>query len=240
MSGSPKWRSVLRYGIVAIVAVGFVFLAGFLWIVLGPGPTDFAGRDRVALADYHEADPTGVPAELAGASVVQRGEYLARAADCGACHSAPGRPAYSGGLAFVLPFGTLYSTNITPDKDTGIGEYSDAEFLAALRKGVGRNGKRLYPAMPFVSYSTMTDADGLAIKAYLFSVQPVHAPARTNTLAFPFNQRLLMGAGRCCSTATNASSRTASAARNGTAAPISSKPSRIAANATRREICSKR
>ena len=193
MSASARMRAVLRYAIVAIVAVGFVFLAGFLWIVLGPEPTDFAGKDRVALADYHGADPTGVPTELADASLVQRGEYLARAADCGACHSAPGRSAYSGGLAFVLPFGTLYSTNITPDKDTGIGDYSDAEFLAALRKGVGRSGKRLYPAMPFVSYSTMTDADGLAIKAYLFSVQPVHVPPPVNTLVFPFNQRVLMG-----------------------------------------------
>jgi mono/diheme cytochrome c family protein len=193
MSASPRMSTVLRYGIIAIAAVGLVFLAGFLWIVLGPGPTDFAGGDRVTLADYHEADPTGVPKELADASVVQRGEYLARAADCGACHSAPGRPAYSGGLAFVLPFGTLYSTNISPDKETGIGDYSDAEFLAALRKGVRRDGKPLYPAMPFVSYSTMTDADGLAIKAYLFSVQPVHAPAPVNTLVFPFNQRLLMG-----------------------------------------------
>jgi mono/diheme cytochrome c family protein len=193
MSASPRMLRVLRYATIAVVAVGLIVLAGFLWIVLGPGPTDFAGRDGVALADYHEADPTGVPQELANASLLQRGEYLARAADCGACHSAPGRPAYSGGLAFVLPFGTLYSTNISPDKETGIGDYSDAEFLAALRKGVGRNGKRLYPAMPFVSYSTMTDADALAIKAYLFSVPPVHAPATVNTLVFPFNQRWLMG-----------------------------------------------
>jgi mono/diheme cytochrome c family protein len=193
MSASTRMGTVLRYAIIAIVAVGFVFLAGFLWIVLGPGPTDFAGKDRVALADYHEADPTGVPKELADASLVQRGEYLTRAADCGACHSAAGRPAYSGGLAFVLPFGTLYSTNITPDKETGIGDYTDAEFLSALRKGIRRDGARLYPAMPFVDYSMMTDADALAIKAYLFSVQPVHAPARTNTLLFPTNQRLLMG-----------------------------------------------
>ena len=107
--------------------------------------------------------------------------------------SAPGGPAYSGGLAFVLPFGTLYATNITPDKETGIGDYSDVEFLSALRKGIRRDGARLYPAMPFVDYSMMTDADALAIKAYLFSVQPVRAPARTNTLAFPFDQRPLMG-----------------------------------------------
>jgi len=194
MSAWSRLGAMPRYLLLGVITVGIVVLVGFLWIVLGPGPTDFAGRDRVALADYRGADPTGVPAELANASLVQRGEYLARAADCGACHSAPGRPAYSGGFAFVLPFGTLYSTNITPDKETGIGGYSDAEFLAALRKGVRRDGSPLYPAMPFVSYSAMTDADALAIKAYFFSLLPVHAGARANALEFPFNQRWLMGA----------------------------------------------
>ena len=192
MSVFSRLGGVLRYVIAAVVVVGIVVLAGFLWIVLGPGPTDFAGRDRVALADYRGANPTGVPAELANASLVKRGEYLARAADCGACHSAPGRPAYSGGFAFVLPFGTLYSTNITPDKETGVGAYTDAEFIAALRRGVRRDGSPLYPAMPFVSYSTMTDADALAIKAYFFSLPPVHATAPANALEFPFNQRWLM------------------------------------------------
>ena len=96
---------------------------------------------------------------------------------------------YAGGLAFVLPFGTLYSSNITPDKETGIGEYSDADFLGALHRGVGRGGKRLYPAMPYVSYTAMTDADALAIKAYLFSLAPISASLPPNTLAFPFNQR---------------------------------------------------
>jgi mono/diheme cytochrome c family protein len=92
----------------------------------------------------------------------------------------------------VLPFGTMYSTNITPDVDTGIGSYSDANFLDAIHKGIGRNGTRLYPAMPYASYTYMSDADALAIKAYLFSLKPVHAPAPANSLAFPFNQRSLM------------------------------------------------
>jgi len=79
----------------------------------------------------------------------------------------------------VLPFGTLYSTNITPDKKTGIGEYSDAEFLRAMHNGIARDGTRLYPAMPYASYTYMTDDDALAIKAYLFSfaarrVSPAH------------------------------------------------------------------
>ena len=138
-------------------------------------------------------DPTGVPAELKSASRVEHGKYLARAADCEACHTAEGGAPFAGGRAFVLPFGTLYSTNITPDKDTGIGDYSDADFVNAVHKGIGRNGTKLYPAMPFASYTYMTDADALAIKAYLFSLQPVHAPAPQNTLSFPFNQRSLMG-----------------------------------------------
>ncbi len=87
--------------------------------------------------------------------------------------SATPRPAakqYAGGLAFPLPFGTLYSTNITADKDTGIGDYSDADFLNAVQRGIRKDGARLYPAMPYPSYTYMTDADALAIKAYLFSL----------------------------------------------------------------------
>ena len=137
----------------------------------------FAGGPKVALADYKGGDPTGVPPSLAKASPVERGEYLARAADCMVCHTVPGGTEYAGGLAFKLPFGMLYSTNITPDKETGIGNYSDQEFLDALHRGTRRDGARLYPAMPYTSYTYITDADALAIKAYLFSLAPVRAPA---------------------------------------------------------------
>ena len=190
---TPTGRSGHRalIGVAAILAVVFI---GFLWmVVLAPHPMDFAGGPHVALAEYHSSDPTGVPDELKGASLIARGEYLARAADCAACHTAEGGAPYAGGRAFVLPFGTLYSTNITPDKETGIGNYSDADFLAAVHEGIGRGGTKLYPAMPFASYTYMTDADAAAIKAYLFSLEPVHAPAPANTLSFPFNQRSLMG-----------------------------------------------
>jgi mono/diheme cytochrome c family protein len=183
-----------RYTLMGVAAILALGLIAFLWIVvLAPRPTDFAGGSAVALAEYHGADPTGVPADLKSASLIERGEYLARAADCAACHTAEGGAPYAGGRAFVLPFGTLYSTNITPDKDTGIGNYSDANFLDAVHKGIGRDNTKLYPAMPFASYTYMTDADAGAIKAYLFSLAPVHAPAPQNTLIFPFNQRPLMG-----------------------------------------------
>ncbi len=128
------------------------------------------------------------------ADAVKRGEYLAKAADCMVCHTARGGQQYAGGYAFALPFGTIYSTNITPDKETGIGNYTDQDFLAAMHRGVRRDGARMYPAMPFASYTYMTDDDALAIKAYLFSLAPVHAPARANTLKFPFNQRWAIGA----------------------------------------------
>jgi len=182
-----------RAAIAAVAALAVIGAGLFYWIVLGPGPLDFASGPRVALANYHGADPTGVPPELAHASLVARGEYLARAADCVACHTAKGGAPYAGGLAFVLPFGRIYSPNITSDKDTGIGSWSDAAFLSAIHKGRDDQGQPLYPAMPYASYTSMTDADALAIKAYLFSLQPVHNEVPDDQLRFPFNQRWLIG-----------------------------------------------
>ncbi len=177
-------------GVIAIIVVGV--LGALVWRTFVPAPMTFAGGSTVALADYKGADPTGAPADLAKADAVKRGEYLARAADCLVCHTAPGGRSYAGGLAFPLPFGVLYSTNITANKETGIGSYSDQEFLDAVRRGVRKDGARLYPAMPFTSYTYLTDADALAIKAYLFSLPGVHEANRTNTLTFPFDQRWSM------------------------------------------------
>jgi mono/diheme cytochrome c family protein len=182
----------MRTRIVLIVIVVLIVAAVIGWKTLCPGPMAFAGGSTVALADYHGADPTGAPTALAGADQVKRGEYLARAADCMVCHTALGGAQYAGGLAIPLSFGTIYSPNITPDKDTGIGDYSDQDFLNAVQRGIRRDGARLYPAMPFTSYTYMTDADALAIKAYLFSLPAVHADNRANTFTFPFNQRWTM------------------------------------------------
>src|SRR6266702_225016 len=154
----------MRRILVALLVVVLIVLGAVAWIALGPGPLDFAGGSRVALPEYKGPDPTGVPADLRNASLVERGQYLARAADCEACHTVKGGEPFTGGLAFNLPFGTLYSPNITPDKDTGIGNWSDADFLNAVHKGVAPEGERLYPAFPYAAY----------------------------TLAFPFNQRWLM------------------------------------------------
>jgi mono/diheme cytochrome c family protein len=182
-----------RVSVVVIIVIALVIVvAGGAFIWLTRGPLAFAGGSTVALAGYHEADPTGVPAALATADLVKRGEYLAKAADCMVCHTVPGEAEYAGGLAFPLPFGTLYSTNITADKDTGVGNYSDRDFLDAVQRGIRKDGARLYPAMPFTSYTYMTDADVLAIKAYLFSLPAVSKQNRADTLQFPFSQRWAM------------------------------------------------
>jgi mono/diheme cytochrome c family protein len=186
----------LRSKIAAIVVV-VLAAAGALWLILHTrGPTSFAGGTPVELADYHGPDPTGVPPELAPqhtrADLVKRGEYLVRAGDCAACHTAPGGQPYAGGYAFRLPFGAIYSSNITPDKETGIGTWSDADFLRALHDGIGKNGENLYPAFPYTSYTLLADRDVSAIKAYLFSLQPVRYRPPANSLAFPYNQRFLL------------------------------------------------
>jgi len=181
-----------RGATVIVAAILLVALGLYGWHLFNPGPVAFVGGSTVSLADYKAADPTGVPPELVSADQIKRGEYLARAADCEVCHTAPGGLAYSGGLAIPLPFGTLYSTNITADKETGIGDYNDADFLNAVQRGIRKDGTRLYPAMPYPSYTYMSDADALAIKAYLFSRQPVHRMNCVDTLGFPFNQRWSM------------------------------------------------
>jgi mono/diheme cytochrome c family protein len=181
-----------RGAIVIVAAVLLVALGMYAWRLINPGPMAFAGGSTVSLASYHAADPTGVPGELVNADQIKRGEYLARAADCAVCHTAPGGAPYAGGLAIPLPFGTLYSTNITADKESGIGDYSDADFLNAVQRGIRKDGVRLYPAMPYPSYTYMTDADALAVKAYLFSRPAVHATNRADTLGFPYNQRWSM------------------------------------------------
>jgi mono/diheme cytochrome c family protein len=138
-----------------------------------------------------DSDPS-VPDVHPTAELIARGEYLTHAADCAACHNAPGGKPFSGGLAFKLPFGTIYSTNVTADRETGIGTWSDDDFVRALHRGIAKDGTHLYPAFPYTSYAGLSRDDAVAIKVYLFSLPPVHAPARQADLAFPFNQRWTM------------------------------------------------
>jgi mono/diheme cytochrome c family protein len=122
---------------------------------------------------------------------VTRGEYLVRAGGCFSCHTAARGPKLAGGRALATPFGTFYSPNITPDPETGIGRWTDAQFLRALREGVRPDGANYFPVFPYPSFTGITDSDALAIKAYLFSLPPVRQQNRPHDVAFPFSWRLL-------------------------------------------------
>jgi mono/diheme cytochrome c family protein len=125
-------------------------------------------------------------------SIVAQGEYLARAGDCIACHTIPGGELFAGGRAMPTPFGTLYSSNITPDPTTGIGSWNASQFYGALHNGRFPDGGLIYPAMPFGSYTKVSRADSDAIFAYLRSVPAVHRPDRPHDLRFPFDNRSLI------------------------------------------------
>jgi len=127
--------------------------------------------------------------DLQSADLVERGQYLATAADCAACHTKPGGKPFAGGVALETPFGTLVGPNITPDPVGGIGAWTDDEFVAALHDGRGRGGSRLYPAMPYPAYTKMSREDALAIRAYLQTVEPAPDKIEPNQLPFPFDIR---------------------------------------------------
>lgn len=129
----------------------------------------------------------------ADADLIKKGEYLATAGDCVACHTAPGGAPFAGGLKLPTPIGDIVATNITPSKTAGIGNYTLEQFRAAMRLGKRADGANLYPAMPYTSYSQVSDADIEAMYAYFMQgVQPVDKPAPATELPFPFNIRLSM------------------------------------------------
>lgn len=127
-----------------------------------------------------------------GAAWIERGRAVALASDCVACHTADASKPYAGGMAFDTPFGRLYSTNITQDPVNGIGAFTDAEIVGSVRNGISRHGRRLYPAMPYTSYTGMSDDDALALVAYLRTIKPIDSKPPENTMGFPFNQRWAM------------------------------------------------
>ena len=133
------------------------------------------------------------PAKALDAALVQRGRYLALAGDCISCHTRADGAPFAGGLAFHTPFGTVYSSNITPDPQTGIGRWSEAEFARALRQGIGRNGEHLYPVFPYPYFTKISDADVSALYAFLRAMPAAHYVAPANEMAFPFGQRRLLG-----------------------------------------------
>ncbi len=136
--------------------------------------------------------PIESPAQTFPPDLIRRGAALAALGDCITCHTAPGGRAFAGGRAVPTPFGTIYSTNITPDYGTGIGRWSEDAFRRALREGVDREGHALYPAFPYDHFTLMSDDDIHALYAYAMTRDPVGATSRPNDLSFPFNLRPLL------------------------------------------------
>ncbi|WP_313297132.1 cytochrome c [Diaphorobacter sp.] len=129
-------------------------------------------------------------------ALVAKGEYLSRAGNCMACHTVPGGKAFAGGRAIETPFGIIYSTNLTPDARDGVGGWNSSEFWRAMHNGRAKDGRLLYPAFPYTSYTQITRADSDAIWAYLRSVPAVTQPNRDNALGFPFNTQAALAGWR--------------------------------------------
>lgn len=132
----------------------------------------------------------------AAAGDARRGEYVARLAGCHSCHTDPKRKdaPLAGGVALTSPFGTFRAPNVTPDRETGIGGWSDADFVRAMTQGIAPDGRHYYPAFPYTSYTRMTERDLLDLKAYLDTVKPVRHAVPTHALRFPYNLRFALAA----------------------------------------------
>jgi mono/diheme cytochrome c family protein len=163
------WKKLL----IGFVALGFVGLAGFCVLAWRP-----------AIAPIAPPLPQSFAPEL-----LAKGEVLAAGGYCAECHTAKGGPTFAGGYAMRTPFGVLYSTNITPDPETGIGVWSEAAFARAMHEGVARDGSHLFPGFPFDHFTKLSDDDVKALYAYFMTRPAVRAPALTNTIPFPFNIR---------------------------------------------------
>jgi nicotinate dehydrogenase subunit B len=163
------------------------------WVWLAAGMAGLAGM-AAALWPMKPALPltAGPDVSLYSMRAIERGRLVAAAGDCVACHTAPGGKANAGGLALDTPFGTIYTTNITPDNDTGIGRWSYTAFERAMRQGVHQDGRQLYPAFPYTAYAKLSDADMQALYGYLMSQPAVRAEPPKTQLAFPFNFRPLL------------------------------------------------
>lgn len=167
---------------------------------------------------------------------LRQGRYLARAGNCMGCHTARGGAEYAGGRAIATPFGTLYTSNITPDRHTGIGAWSADDFWRALHHGRGRDGRFLYPAFPYTSYTRMSRTDSDALFSYLQSLAPVAQANQPHALRFPYDQRALLAFWRALYFSRAASSLTAAAMPSGTAVLIWCRGPAIAAPATARAM----
>ena len=142
---------------------------------------------RPAIAEIEPPAPRSFDPAL-----VKRGRDLAALGNCNDCHTQRGGKSFAGSLPVPTPFGTIYSSNITPDAETGIGRWSEAAFRRAMQSGVNRDGQHLYPTFPYDHFTNVTDQDDQALYAYLMTREAVHAPARENQLSFPLDQRFVV------------------------------------------------
>jgi len=168
-----KWLRwlLLLIALLVVLALGWVLFGGS-----GSRPTPPAAS-KVAAATLR--DP----------ALIAKGEYLATVGDCAGCHTTQGGARYAGGRSLATPFGDIPAPNITPDRETGLGDWSFEDFWQALHSGKGRHGELLYPAFSYTSYTKVSQGDALAIFAYLQSLAPVHQPAVAPALAFPYSVR---------------------------------------------------
>ncbi|AOJ84778.1 cytochrome C [Burkholderia savannae] len=174
---ASRWRRWLAGGGAGGVVGGLIGLA----CAILPGPAPIA-----------PVAPGGADGAMWSAATLERGRQVALAGDCAVCHTAPGGATNAGGLALDTPFGTIYTTNLTPDPETGIGTWSYPAFARAMREGVSRDGTHLYPAFPYTAFAKLSEPDLLALYAYLMSQPPVrHVPPKTK-LPFPLDQRRLV------------------------------------------------
>jgi len=162
-------------------------LAALLILIIIIAAGFFAIAWRSEIEPVAAVDPSSFSEDL-----VQEGARLAAVGNCIACHTVPGQQAFAGGLAVPTPFGTIYSTNITPDPETGIGNWSEEAFQRAMREGVDREGHFLYPAFPYDHFTLVTDEDNRALYAFLMTREPVRATPPENELPFPFNMRPIL------------------------------------------------
>ena len=152
------------------------------------------GAGLLASGPVHAQDAAAQPAAAPADPLVAKGKYLATVGDCIACHTRPGGDPFSGGLPLKTPFGTIYTANITSDKDTGIGGWSEENFTRAMRQGIAEDGDHLYPAFPYNAYTKVTDEDVHAIYAYMKTIPAVKYAPPANQMSFPFGIRGLMTA----------------------------------------------
>lgn len=146
----------------------------------------------VHFTDYRRGVESAIEINIQQSELISRGEYLVVAANCASCHTTASGEFMAGGVAFETSFGTIYSTNITPDSETGIGDWSDLDFLHSMRYGVRPNGEHLYPVFPYPAFTKVSNFDMAAMSAYLKTIPAVNYTPPENDLSFPYSQRSLM------------------------------------------------